>query len=112
MLIIPSIPKMRATDGLRMAPRRSDRGRRGSNHKPASAASPLVVHGTDLKKGGQRHRTSSRSDQSAIRLYSPTSLQTGNSPAAAAGLKDDATAGIDCLVPRVQVRPTRIRDRC
>src|SRR5216117_2152210 len=110
MLIIPSILRTPATDGPRLAPRRSVRGRHGSNCEPASAASLLVVHGTDLKKGGQRRRTSNRRDQSAIRPYSPTPLETGNSPAAAAGLKDDATAGIDRLVPGVQ--PTRRRGRC
>src|SRR6266704_2912278 len=99
MWIIPSILRTPATDGPPMAPRRSVRGRHGSSCEPALAASPLVVHGTDLKKGGQRRPTSSRCDQSAIRPYSPTSLETGNSPAAAAGSKDDATAGIDRLDP-------------
>src|SRR2546426_6853326 len=94
----PSI-KTRATDEPRMAPRCSVRARHGSSHEPGRAASPLVVRGIDLKKGGQRRRTSIRRDPPPISPCPRRSLETGNSPAGTAGLTDDATAGTDCPDP-------------
>src|SRR2546426_4855498 len=104
----PSI-KTRATDEPRMAPRCSVRARHGSSHESGRAASPLVVRGIDLKKGGQRRRTSIRRDPPPTYPCPRMSLETGNSPAAAAGLRDDATAGTDCSRPEIQ--PIRTRGR-
>src|SRR5438128_2048648 len=109
MWIIPRFLKTPATDGLRMAPLRSAPCHLESNRERASAASPLVVRGTDLKKGGQRPRTSSRRDQSPIRPFRRPPLETGNSPATEAALSDDATAGSNCLRRRVQPIGTRGR---
>src|SRR5881396_2077088 len=109
MWIIPSILKTPATDGLRMAPRRSAPCHLESSRERASAASPPVVRGTDLRKGGERPRTSSRRDQSPIRPFRLPSLETGNSPATEAALNDDATAGSHYLRPSVQPIGTRGR---
>src|SRR6267143_6333875 len=109
MWIIPRFLKTPATDALRMAALRSAPCHLESNRERASAASPLVVRGTDLKKGGQRPRTSSRRDQSPIRPFRLPPLETGNSPATEAALNDDATAGSNCLRPGIQSIGTRGR---
>src|SRR5438093_1496143 len=96
----PSI-KTRATDEPRMAPRCTVRARHGSSHESGRAASPPVVRGIDLKKGGQPPRTSIRRDPPPISPCPRMSLETGNSPAGAGGLTDDATEGTDCPDPEI-----------